>query len=232
MLRPRVIALSASLLATAIATPLTAQRLEIGARFGYSPPTGTQFFRTLGDGFVVRSWDGGGLLVGALASYWPLAHFGIQGTVDLHLTRAYATTPNGLLSLVPGKPDETSTTQLVASLRLAARQAAGRRLQLAASLGPAMIRFGDSEYGVGPFLDSYGAHQTAYGVAGGLSAAYAFSSRLRLTVSTEDVIYQVWQRALGPPLETPAPPEMQTASVQAPLSHEFTVSAAVSVLVL
>jgi hypothetical protein len=88
MLRRRVIVLSASLLATAIATPVTAQRLEVGARIGYSPPTGT-LFQVIAGG-VIRSWDGSsGLSVGAVASYWLLAHLGIQGTVDLRFARHY-----------------------------------------------------------------------------------------------------------------------------------------------
>jgi hypothetical protein len=228
MLRARATVCSALLLAAVTAVPARAQRLEVGVRIGYSPPTATEFRRTLGDGFVVRSWDGGALSIGALASYWPLAHFGIQGTADLRVTRAYGTFPNGIVSVIAAPPSGTSTTQLIASVRLAARQAVGRRLQLGASLGPAMIRFGDSEFGSGPLLDGF-VHRTAYGVAGGVSAAYTVSSRLRLTVSTEDVIYQVRQVPLGPFLNTPAPPDHLAVSVEAPHWHDLTVSAGLSV---
>ena len=78
MLRPRVIVLPASLLAIATAKPLTAQRLEVAARIGYSPPSGMQFQLASQYGYVDRSWDGGGLSIGAVASYWPLTHFGVS----------------------------------------------------------------------------------------------------------------------------------------------------------
>ena len=92
-----------------------------------------------------------------------------------------------------------------------------------------MIRLGDTEYS-----DSYGTlspyylHRIAYGLAGGLSAAYAFSSRLNLTVTAEDAVYQLQQKAVT--LLTS--PDWETLSVEAPSWHEFTVSAAVSVRVL
>ncbi len=230
MLRPRIIVLSASLLAIAAATPLTAQRLEVGGRLGYSTATGTQFRQTFVDGSVTRSWDGGGFSVGALGSYWPLTHFGIQGTVDLRLTRAHASERMGLLGPVPGPSPETRTTQLVASVRLAARQAVGRRLQLAASVGPAMIRFGGSEYGDGPFLDSLLVHRIAYGVAGGVSATCSFSSRLRLTVSAEDAVYRAQQTSFIPNPMAPVPNPL--ASVEAPWWQAFSVSVAVGAWVL
>jgi hypothetical protein len=236
MLRPRVIVLSASLLATAIATPLTAQRLEVAARVGYSPPTGTQF-QVAHAGSDIRSWNGGALSVGAVASYWLLSHFGIQGTVDLRLTRHYVTevtTPSNCWGVpgcgFPGPPPvDASASQLVASLRLAARQELGNRLQLSAGLGPAMIRFGDVEYQPSGPLDFTLANRTAYGVAGGLSAAYAVSSRLRLTLSTDDVIFRVRPAAAPIPAGNPGG---GFTTVVAPLQHEFTFSAVVSVLVL
>ena len=234
MLRPRVIVVSVSLLATVIATPLTAQRLEVAARIGYSPPTGTQFQLADDYGTAVRSWDGGGVMIGAVASYWPLSHFGIQGSVDLRFTRHYATFvpgPNicsGLpcLNIVPELVD-TSATQLVASLRLAARQALGHRLQLSASLGPAIIRFGDSEYGAGSRFDHFSlASRYEVGVAGGLSADYAFSSRLRLTVGTDDILLRVHPAAAS------EASSLGWTAVVTPQEHEFTFSAVVSVRVL
>jgi hypothetical protein len=227
MLRPRVIVLSASLLAIAIATPLTAQRLEVAARIGYSPPTGTLF--QVNDGGI-RSWDGSGLSIGAVASYWLRAHLGIQGTVDLRFARHYvaeAAWTSPCYTVVCGQPVlnppvllDTSATQLVASLRLAARQALGPRLELSASLGPAMILFGHSEYKPSGSGDYALAQNYAYGVAGGLSAACALSSRLRLTVSTDDVVFRV------------QPAASQTYGGAAPLWHDFTFRAAVSVRLL
>ena len=227
MLRPRVIVPSVSLLATAIATPLTAQRLEVAARLGYSPPTGTLF--QLNDG-ETRSWEGGAVSVGVLASYWPLTHLGIQGTVDLRLARAYTTYPTfPALGLFRGPVTfDTSTTQLAASLRVAARQVIAQDLVLTASLGPAMIRFGHAEYGA--TLSPYFVRQIAYGVAGGLSATCIFSSRINLTLSAEDVVYQLQQKAVALPLNPPS--GLGVSSVDAPLWHEFTFSAAVSVRVL
>jgi len=220
MLRPRVIALSASLLAAAIATPLTAQRLEVAARIGYSPPTGTLFQANDGG---IRSWDGSGLSIGAVASYWLLAHFGIQGSVDFRLARHYVTDSSATLCSPAGCPPprppvllDPSATQMTASLRLVARRALGPRLELSASLGPAMILFGHSEYQPSGSADYALAQNYAYGVAGGLSAACALSSRLRLTVSTDDVVFRVQPAAVD--------------FVAAPLRHEFTLSAAVSVL--
>ncbi len=227
MLRPRVIVLSASLLATTIATPLTAQRLEVAARFGYSPPTGTLFQVP---GYAIRSGDGDGLSIGAVASYWPLAHFGIQGSADFRFARHHVTYYGGLFCvLAPCPPGntalvDTSATQMTASLRLVARQALGPRLQLSASLGPAMVLFGHSEYQPSQ-LPQYSLTQNyAYGVAGGLSAAWAVASRLRLTVSTDDVVFRVRPAAQ---MSTSVP-----LVVAAPLRHEFTVSAGLSVRVL
>jgi hypothetical protein len=227
MLRPRVIALSVSLLATAIAPPLTAQRFEVAARIGYSPPTGTLFQVNSMEG-VIRSWDGSGLSIGAVASYWLLTHFGIQGTVDLRFAQHYLAEgawSSPCYTIVCGPPVlnppillNTSATQLVASLRLAARRALGPRLELSASLGPAMILVGHSEYQPGGSADYALVQNYAYGVAGGLSAACALSSRLRLTVSTDDVVFRVQPAA--------------RYWVAAPLRHEFTLSSAVSVLVL
>jgi len=226
MLRPRVAVLSALLLATAIATPLTAQRLEIAARVGYSPPTGTQFQM---NGGAYRSWEGDARSLGVLASYWPLTNFGIQSTVDLRFTRAYETWP-GFLALAGPRTFATNTTQLTASLRVAVRQAVGQRVHFTASLGPAMLRLGDAEYNnwYGT-LSPYYLHRIAYGLAAGLSAAYAFSSRLSLTVSAEDVAYQLQQKAVALPIITP---DFEIDSVEAPAWHQFAVSAAVSFRVL
>ena len=231
MLRPRVIVLPASLLAIATAKPLTAQRLEVAARIGYSPPSGTQFQLASQYGYVDRSWDGGGLSIGAVASYWPLTHFGVQGTLNVRFTRHYATYVHAPCSGIPGclpptAPLDTSATQLVASLRLAARQALGHRLHLSASLGPAIIRFGDSEYGAGDRFDWLSlANRYELGVTGGLSAAYAFSSRVRLTVGTDNVVLRVHSAAASMSY-------WGWTTVVIPLEHEFTVSAAVSVRVL
>jgi hypothetical protein len=81
-----------------------------------------------------------------------------------------------------------------------------------------MIRFSHSEYQPGESGDYALAQNYAYGVAGGLSAACALSSRLRLTVSTDDVAFRL----------RPAAVYWVIASVQ----HEFTIGAAVSLLVL
>ena len=241
MLRPRVIVPSVSLLATAIATPLTAQHLEVAARIGYSPASGTQYYLAsgtqfqlaTGNGHVVRSWDGGGFIIGAVASYWPLTHFGIEGTLDLRFTRHYATwvpPPNNCVGLpcLDNGPElvDTSATQLVASLRLAARQALGHRLHLSASLGPAIIRFGDSEYGAADRFDWLSlANRYELGVTGGLSAAYAFSSRVRLTVGTDDLVLRVHSAAASMSY-------WGWTTVVIPLEHEFTFSAVATVLAL
>jgi hypothetical protein len=229
MLRPKVF-FPAWLLAVVVAAPLTAQRLQIGARFGYSPSTGTQF--QMNDGSY-RSWEGRAASVGVVASYWPLTHFGIQGTVDLRRTRAYETfpsLPDPFTGTVREVTFATSTTQLAASLRFAVRQTVGQRLQLAASLGPAMIRLGDAEYNnwYGT-LSPYYLHRIAYGVVGGLSAAYALSTRLGLTLSAEDVTYQLQQKAVALPILTP---DFAIESIGAPTWHEFTFSAAVSFRIL
>jgi len=240
MLRPCVIALSVSLLAIAIATPLTAQRLEVAAHIGYSPASGTQYYLASGTqlqlatgyGYVVRSWDGGGFIIGAVASYWPLTHFGIQGTLDLRFTRHYATWVPPLnncvgLPCLNNGPElvDTSATQLVASLRLAARQALGP-LHLSASLGPAIIRFGDSEYAAADRFDWLSlANRYEVGVTGGLSAAYAFSSRVRLTVGTEDLVLRVHSEAASMSY-------WGWTTVVIPLEHEFTFSVVASVRVL
>ena len=228
MLRPRVIVFSVSLLATAIATPLTAQRLEVAARIGYSPPSATLF--QVNDG-ATRSWEGGALSIGVLASYWPLTHLGIQGTIDLRLARAYTTyTTYPALGPSPRSVTfDTSSAQLAASLRVAARQVIAQDLLLTASLGPAMIRLGDAEYGDHGTLSPYFVRQIAYGVAGGLSAGCAFSSRLSLTLSAEYVAYQLQQKAVALPI---LQPESPIYSVDAPPWHEFTFSAAVSFRVL
>jgi hypothetical protein len=229
MIGPRVLVLGAWLAAAVTAQPANAQRVELAPRIGYSPPTGTQFRITRMDGTVVRSWDGSGLSIGAIASYWPLTHFGIQGTVDVRLTRAYATNPARFGFIPAGPPIDTSTTQVVASLRLAARKRLRQALQLTAGLGPAMIRFGDSEYGYYGTLYAGFARQTAYGVVGALSVAYVFSSRVHFTLSTEDAVYRVQRKPVALPIVTPGG---GTASLEAPLWHQFTVSAAVSMRLL
>jgi len=239
MVRPRIAVLSASLLATAIATPLTAQRLEVAARIGYSPASGTQYYLasgTLGqlatrNSYVVRSWDGGGFIIGAVASYWPLTHFGIQGTLDLRFTRHYATFDRQPCFGLPGclppvAPIDTSARQLVASVRLTARQALGHRLHLSAGLGPAIIRFGDSEYSAADRFDWLSlANRYELGVTGGLSGAYAFSSRIRLTVGIDDLVLRVHSVAASMS-------DWGWTTVVIPLEHQFTFRAAVSVRVL
>jgi hypothetical protein len=233
MLRPRVIAVSASLLTIALAAPVTAQRLEVAVRIGYSPPTGTLF--QVGAESDIRSWDGSGLSIGAAASYWPRAHVGIQGTVDLRFARHYVTEGAWTSECMPvlcqpvlNPPVrlETSATQLVASLRLAARRALGPGIELSASLGPAMILFGHSEYQPGGSAAYALAQNYAYGIAGGLSAAYALSSRLRLTVRTDDAVFRVQPAAVRGGFTSAG---WQIYSVTAPLRHQLTFSAAVSV---
>ena len=225
MSRTRVILLSASLLTIAAATPLTAQRLEVAVRAGFSPPTGTQL-RV--NGFSSsRSWEGRAVSLGVLATYWPLSHFGVQGTVDLRRTRAYATWTTQLPPF--GGTVDTTATQLAVSLRLAVRQAVGQRLQFAASLGPTVIRFSDAEYG--QILAPFFLRRTSYGIAGEFSAAYAVSSHLSLTVSTADVVYRLQQKAVALPINVNAP-EGEVDSVEAPMWHQFTVRAGVSFRVL
>jgi len=227
MLRPRLIVVVASLATVATATPLPAQRLEVGARIGYSPPTGTQFQLNAS----ARSWEGSALSIGAEVSYWPLAHFGIQGTVDRRFTRAYET----YASFPPLGPPvaqvtfDTATTQLAASLRLAARQTVARDLVLTASLGPAMLRLGDAEYSAQyGTLPPYLLGRTAWGVVAGLAATCLYSSRLSVTVSTEYAAYQLQQT--GAPIDLNEPALGQDdPSVSAPPWHELTFSAAVSV---
>ena len=227
MLRPRVIVLLASLPVIGTAAPLAAQRLEVAARIGYSPSSGTEFLVVDNVGGVYRSWDGAALSMGALASYWPLTHFGMLGTFDLRLARAYETQPAN--DPHPARTIDTSTTQLNVSLRLAVRQAVGRAFQLTAGIGPVMVRFGDAEYyGI---LGSYLARQTAFGVAGGLSAHWGISPRLRLTLSAEDVVCRVQRQAVAlPGPNTPGGPGI--SSVDAPLLHQLTFSAGVSARVL
>ena len=225
MSRSHVIVPLASLLAMVTAMPLTAQRLEIAARTQYSPASGTQF--RMNDG-AWRSWDGNAFSIGMLASYWPLRHFGMEGTVDLRFTRAYETFPGLLL---PGpRTVDTSTTQLTASLRLAVRQAFGPRLHLTASLGPAMLRLGDAEYNDwGGTLSPTYLHRIAYGVVGGLAAAYAVSARLSLSVSAEDVAYRLSQKPVTLPIVTP---DFEIVSMEAPAWHTLAVSAGLSLRVL
>jgi hypothetical protein len=236
MLRPRVLVLAASLLATATVQLANAQRVEVAARIGYSPPTGT-LFQVAHPGVVYRSWDGGGLSVGAVASYWLLAHFGIQGTGALLFTRHHVVGDTSSCFGPPGcglpgpPPIDAGATQVVASLRIAARQALGNQLQVSASVGPAVIHFGDAQYQPSEPsqsqpsipMDVALASRTAYGVAGGLSAAFACSSRLRLTLSADDMVFRV--RPAAVPIC--CVPSGGFTTVVARLQHEFTFSALV-----
>ncbi|MFI5372907.1 MAG: hypothetical protein ACHQ52_15235 [Candidatus Eisenbacteria bacterium] len=221
--------LGVSVLGTATAPRLTAQRVEIAARIGYAAPAGLQFqasSTTIGSSTEVRSWNGGGLSVGATGSYWLNARFGIQGTADLRFTRHHATFAYSCTTLcipinLPPGPVDASATRLIASLRFSARQRVGDRLQLGAGVGPALIRFGDSEYrplitpGLGYQVVYSLANRTTYGVAVGLSAAYVVAPRFRLSVSADEVFYRVW------------PAEASSwGEVVAPIQHEFTLSAA------
>ena len=221
MLRARVIVLPATLLAIASATPLAAQRLEVAARIGYSRPTGTLWSAPVLD---ERVWGGASVSVGGTVAWWPLTHFGVQGSVDLRLARQYGTyspCPPGVPCLpnIAG-PWDTVGTRLVMPLRLAARQDLGGRFQFGATLGPAVVRFGPAPY---TMLSYHLAHRYAVGVACGLSATLAMLSPFSLRLGADEVIVR-----LNPanPLAQPS-----TAAV-APLQHEFTVSAAVSVRVL
>lgn len=228
MLRAPVIVLPALLLAIATATPLTAQRLEVGTRFGYSPPIGTQFQMNNGED---RSWEGSAVSIGALVSYWPFTHFGIQGTVDLRLTRAYETYST-FRALGPPFGSQatfdTTTTQLAASLRVAARQVVAQDLLLTASVGPAMLRLGDAEYNV--TLSPYLLHRIAYGFVAGLSVGCIYSSRLSVILSAEYAAYQLQQTGAQPELNAPGLGEGGSPG-DTPSWQEFTFSAAVSVRV-
>ena len=158
-------------------------------------------------------------------------HVGVQGTADLRLVRHHAnyayscTTLCIPIDLPPGSLD-VNTTHWAASLRVAARQRLGDRLQLGAGAGPAMIRFGDSEYrpartpGAGFPGPYFLAHRATYGVAVGLSAAYTVSSRFRLSVSTDDVLYRAWPADAS-----------SWGAVAVPMQHELTFSAAAAVTV-
>jgi hypothetical protein len=225
---------SIPLLATAMAPRLMAQRVEVAARAGYLVPAGTQFQMAStngGSSWSVRSWNGGGLSVGAAASYWLNAHFGVQGTADLRFVRhraayAYSCTTLCFPVALPPGPRDASTTHLVASLRFAARQRLGDRLRLGAGVGPAMIRFGDPEYrpSASPDFGFSGAyrlaHRLTYGVGVGVCAAYLMSSRVRLSVSTDDVLYRAWPADAS-----------SWSTVAAPMQHELTFSAAAAVAV-
>jgi hypothetical protein len=228
------IAASVAFLGAATATALAAQRVEIAARIGYTAPAGTQFRlanANPGSSSAVRSWDGGGLSVGAAASFWLNPHVGVQATADLRFIRHHATYDFACTVCVPipgmlPPPVDTNAMQLVASLRLAARQGLGDRLQLGASVGPAMIRFGASEYrapqtpGAGYPGPYFLAHRATYGVAVGLSAAYVVRPRVRLSLSADDVVYRAW----------PADASSWSA-VAVPIQHELTFSAVAAVTV-
>jgi len=225
MLHPRVTAVLALLLSTAAAPGLAAQGLEIAARIGYAAPTGTQFQR-VGSWMqspytAFQSWDGGGLAVGTTASYWLSTHFGVAGTADLHYTRHQATwgCPPGVACVALPAPVDANATNLVASLRLAARQELVNRLQLGASVGAAVIRWGDYEYQSEPPYYTL-TNRTTDGVAAGLSAAYALASRFRLSVYSDVVVFRV----------RPAPSSGPT-TVVAPMQHQFTVGATAAVSV-
>jgi len=226
MLHPRVIVMSASLLAAAIAPSLAAQRVEVAVRIGHSAPTGTQFQLT-NSIEAVRVWDNGGLSVGFSASYWVSGHFGVQGTADLQFTRHQGSWVYSGPCCIPMEPGpgtmDANATNLLASLRLALRQGLGGRLQLGVSLGPALIRFGDAEQSQAP--DYALAHRTTYGVAAGLSAACALSSRFRFSVGTDYVAFRVQPAA-------PSFTMLQWSwTAVAPMQHQFTVSAMAAVTV-
>jgi hypothetical protein len=225
------VSVSALLLATAAARPLAAQRIEIATRVGYSPPTGTLF--QLGSGSsALRAWDGGGPSVGATAAYWLTAHFGVEGTADARFVGHYADpgvcAPGIPCNLREG-PVDTRATQLLASLRFAARQRLGERFRVGASLGPAIVRFGDSEYRAcslnppGVCGLYYFAHRLVYGFALGVSAAYALSPRFLLSVGADDAMYRVQPAAA---LSAGFGAELVT-----PLQHQLTFSVVTSILV-
>lgn len=233
MLRLPDIVVCAAVLATAGAPRLTAQSVEIATRFGYSAPTGTRFQLSNGSAHV-RSWDGGGPSAGASIRVWPATHLGIQGSVDFRFTRQRATYYSPPCSGVPGcmplpGPADATATELAVSLRLVARQTLGGRLQLGASVGPAIIRFANSEYQA--YSSTYCmADCSAYFLANhsvlagavGLSVAYALSSGFRLTIGADDVIYRVR------PEDPSRLPGLWT-SVLAPVQHEITFTAAAAV---
>lgn len=235
MIRPAFIVASVSLLATAMAPRVMAQRVEIAARIGYTAPTGTRFRladSTAGSSAAARSWNGGGLSVGATASYWLSARFGVQGTADLrfmrhHATFAYSCTTLCIPVNLPPGPVDASATHLVASLRFTARQRVGDRLQLGAAVGPALVRFDDFEYrspssASDPGAPAVGllAYRAVAGVAVGLSAACVVSPRFRLSLSTDEVIYRVWPADAS-----------SWSQVVAPIQNELTLSAVAAVAV-
>lgn len=125
------------------------------------------------------------------------------------------------------EPVDAAATHLALSLRLAARQRLGDRLQLGASAGPALIRFDDWEYRSPSSANDPGAPavglvaaRATFGVAVGVSAAYVVSARFRLSVSADDVVYRV----------QPAGASSWT-TVTTPMQHEITLNAAAAVTV-
>lgn len=226
--------MASAILATATAPRLNAQRVEIAAHIGFSAPTGTRFAladSTAGSSAAVRSWNGGGLSVGATAAYWLNTHFGVQGTADLRFMQHRATFDYSCTtSCVPINqvgPVDAATTHLALSLRFTARQRLGDRLQLGAGVGPALIRFDDWEYrspsaALDPGSPAVGllASRAAFGVAVGLSAAYVVSPRFRLSVSADDVLYRAQPAG-----------ESSWTTVTTPMQHEVTFSMAAAVTV-
>jgi len=233
----RVTACCAALLTVALAPSLTSQPVEIATRVGYAAKAGT-LFRLANPGAAVRAWDESGPDVGVTAGWWFSARLGIHATVDLRFARYHADYADFCLNLVPGcrtpGPVNGAATQLLASLRVAARQTVGERIALGASLGPALIQFGaahyPSEYAVEnsncpacgatvPTLSYLPSHDVL-ALAVGLSAAYALSSRFRFSAGVDDVIFR------ARPVQDV--PEAGWTSVVTPTLHQLTFSASIA----
>jgi hypothetical protein len=231
----RVIASYAALLTAALAPGLIAQSVEIATRVGYAAPAGT-LFRLANQGESVRAWDGSGPAVGMMAGWWPSAHVGVQASVDLRFTRYRADYEN-LCPNLPGcqipDPVNGAATQVVASLRVAARRAVGDRIQLGASLGPTLIQFGKAQYAsayqvstsncpaCGMFVPtlSYLPSHNVLALGVGVSVGYALSSRVQFSAGADDVIFRA-----RPTEDVPG----AWTSVVIPTLHQLTFSAGIA----
>ena len=231
--RPRLILVSLLLLAAAMAPRLLAQRIEIAGRAGYLAPTGTQFRLTstnpglqLVRPVVERRRTLGGRDCVVLAEHarrgaghrrLPVRAAPRDLRLFLHDPRAH-----------PRHASDAGGRECDAAGRLVPIGAVGRDwdVEPEAGAGPAMIRFSDSEYRPAPtpgagFPGPYFlAHRATYGVAVGLSAAYTVSSRFRLSVSADDVLYRAWPADAS-----------SWGAVAVPMQHELTFSAAAAVTV-
>lgn len=220
-------------LAAGTAPHLAAQRVEIAARVGVAAATGTQFELNSAT-TAVRSWDAGGPSAGAAVAISLSRHFGVQAVADLVFLRHHATMTYTCSAIcapinVPPGPLDANATNLIASLRWAARQDFGDRLQLGASVGPAMVRFGDAEYQPSSPPEPGAAalyalaHRAAFGVAVGVRAAFSVVPRFRVSVSADDLLYRV------PPAAASTMPGW--TAVVTPIQHLLTLSVVAGVTV-